>query len=120
MCNPMDPTETKLNGWFLELPIKVKTVFEKPVEQVDIGGLSSNELASLRANDPWTYYSIPAHKSALVHDEFQVTDKTKAPVDKKQKKACIVTRKTRFSCEVYPDLLLTEVDNHSKCSEFSS
>ncbi|KAL3796542.1 hypothetical protein HJC23_009673 [Cyclotella cryptica] len=45
----------------------VKTSNETSPKQIDIRRTSSSELASLKENDPFMYYSIPAVRSAAMH-----------------------------------------------------
>ena len=108
MCNPRihaNNSNADLSSLLIDKPIVVKTIFEKPDKQVDLSKLSSDDIASLRKTDPFTFYSIPAARAALMHGKSVNLSMPKETTDgsMQHKKSCLVKRQTRVSCESYPD-----------------
>lgn len=71
--NKNDPsqscTNVKISPWREDFSeFLVKTSNEKLPKKIDIGRISCSELASLKENDPFMYYSIPAVRSAALND----------------------------------------------------
>ena len=96
---------------------------KRPQAELDIsGGLSKDDLESLRKTDPFMYYSIPEVRNAtLLHHEVVVpclrresgpkatgplTHATAATAVQSRK---VVRRQSSISFEVYPDVLLEDL-----------
>ena len=77
--------------------IKVPTVFEKPTITVNIHGVTSSDLDELKSSDPFLYHSI---------QEAIVADAAAGVSQENRSSQSMVTRKTRFSFESHPDVLL--------------
>ena len=77
--------------------IKVPTVFEKPTITVNIQGVTSSDLDELKSSDPFLYHSI---------QEAIVADAAAGVSQENRSSQSMVTRKTRFSFESHPDVLL--------------
>jgi hypothetical protein len=86
--------------------IEVKTIFEKPTKKIDLSSLDSSDVAALKTEDPFMYYSI---KSATnVHQGSEMTlNRSGQHYKDIEQEALIVERKSRVSYETYPDLNLT-------------
>ena len=77
------------------------TFSEKPQKQINPSDLSSSDVASLKTNDAFMYYSIPSARKAAILNK---------PVDM-QREVGPVTRQSRISFECYGDLLLEDLIN---------
>jgi hypothetical protein len=71
--NKNDPSQSctnlKISPWTEDFSeFVVKTSNEKLPKQIDIRRISCSELASLKENDPFMYYSIPAVRTASLSD----------------------------------------------------
>jgi hypothetical protein len=97
----------------------IATNFEKQTEHVDLRALRSFSAPSLKACDPFTYYSIPMLKNAAVLNKeddvasFQVGNSVTGTV----------TRKTAISAECHPDLIFmnhTDEDDDTEEYDFLS
>lgn len=90
---------------------------------LDVSDLTSPDLASLRRNDPFMYYSIPSEKITALRCE---DDNTPAGLDLPSKpsgseietkdncsKKRTVSRQRRISTECHPDLLMGEMMSHA-------
>jgi hypothetical protein len=104
-------------------PVKVKTIFEKPHQQVDIGNLNSSKVAKLKTDDPFAYFSIPAvRRASMLNQELDMSafdlqaDSCGKP-SKMRKVECTVTRQTRVSFEAYPDLSFRDFTSHTDETE---
>lgn len=85
--------------------IEVKTAFEKPAAEVDTSKLKPSDLALLKTTDPFMYCSILGQKAVLQQD-MDASDIHSSVCDHMNKKSKkVVTRKTRISCESYPDFM---------------
>ncbi|KAL7481234.1 hypothetical protein ACHAW6_006909 [Cyclotella cf. meneghiniana] len=73
---------------------------ETAPQHMDVSDLTSSNLASLKRNDPFMYYSIPSAKNAALHCE-----KSK----RNSSTELSVTRQRRISTECHPDLLLEKM-----------
>ena len=82
---------------------------ERAPQHMDVSDLTSSDLASLKRNDPFMYYSIPSAKNAALHCEdvsmFVGLEKSK----RNSSTALSVTRQRRISTECHPDLLLEKM-----------
>ena len=117
MCNSVSTKPALSFG--LGSPVKVKTIFEKPDKQVDISNLNSSKVASLKAEDPFAYFSIPAvRRASMMNQDLDMSafdmqaDSSENP-SKMQKVEYSVTRQTRVSCEAYPNLDLQDFTSHN-------
>ena len=73
----------------------------EPIE-IDISTLSTQELQSLKQDDPFLYYSIPVvRKSAYSFDEPDMSGTS-------LNGCTTIKRRTRVSCECHSDLLLMD------------
>ncbi|KAL7475551.1 hypothetical protein ACHAW6_001460 [Cyclotella cf. meneghiniana] len=73
---------------------------ETTPQHIDVSDLTSSDLASLKRNDPFMYYSIPSAKNAALHCENSKRfSSTKLSV----------TRQGRISTECHPDLLMEKI-----------
>jgi hypothetical protein len=90
--------------------IEVKTIFEKPTKKIDLSYLDSSDVAALKTEDPFMYYSIKS--AANVHRGSEMTVNRSGQHCKEQnpfeQEALIVERKTRVSYEMYPDVTAAE------------
>jgi hypothetical protein len=104
------------------LTVSVPTFVERPVEQLEVSNLTSSDLASLKRNDAFMYYSIPTARAAAMHGEdvdpslLRVDASTSSPSSeeettsrKARKVSRKVTRQRRVSTECHPDLMLEEL-----------
>ena len=57
MCNPNKPTKSIVKPP-LGCDLTTKTVFEKPMVNLDLNDLDSADVAALKKKDPFMYYSI--------------------------------------------------------------
>ena len=116
MCNSNKSSKPTLKSPLGQV-FQVETIFEKPTVNLDLNGLDSADIATLKETDPFMYYSISEIRSALIlHEELDITrfDIPTHRSEKKQKRegdqfARIVTRKSRHSFEAHPDLILESV-----------
>ena len=77
----------------------------EPIE-IDIGNLSTEDLQSLKQNDPFLYYSIPAvRRAALNLEEPDVS----ALSSSEESTTLTVKRCTRVSFECHTDLLMEDL-----------
>lgn len=109
-----------------EIPADVTTIGIEKV--IDIASLCASELALLKKNDPFMYYSIPgAREETLTHHEPDITDlnlqeNSSRPLlndDKDQSQPCLgrrssnarllVKRKSRISHETHFSLVMQDV-----------
>jgi hypothetical protein len=90
--------------------IEVKTIFEKPTKKIDLSYLDSSDVAALKTEDPFMYYSIKS--AANVHRGSEMTVNRSGRHCKGQNpfehEALIVKRKTRVSYEMYPSVTAAE------------
>jgi hypothetical protein len=104
------------------LTVSVPTFVERPVEQLEVSNLTSSDLASLKRNDAFMYYSIPTARAAAMHGKdvdpslLRVDASTSSPSSeeettsrKARKVSRKVTRQRRVSTECHPDLMLEEL-----------
>ncbi|KAL3798837.1 hypothetical protein HJC23_004625 [Cyclotella cryptica] len=100
------------------MTISVPTFVEKAEAQIEVTSLNASDIASLKAYDPFMYYSIPAARNAamkgkevepsLFHADAPsscVSSNTEVRSRKAPKISCQVTRQRRVSTECHPDLL---------------
>lgn len=100
------------------MTVSVPTFVQKADEQTEVTNLKSSDIASLKANDPFMYYSIPAARNAamkgkevdpsLFHVDVHsscVASNTEGHARKAPKISCKVTRQRRVSTECHPNLL---------------
>jgi hypothetical protein len=124
MCNPKKPTKVFTAYAMPGDTFKVKTIFEKPVKQINLSDLDSSDIASLKTKDPFMYYSIPGVRIASMLDKeidwstFDVSAPSSDHRNKKQKmtgsgpkEACIVVRKSQVSYECHPGIFDQEPAN---------
>ncbi|KAL3785669.1 hypothetical protein HJC23_001940 [Cyclotella cryptica] len=108
----------------LSCVVPCETIFEKPIEQVNLEAFNSSDVASLKTKDPFLYYSIPAVKKAeVLQKELDLSSSDPlANFSRRQyrnpKQACdekrvslTVTRCSRVSFECHTDLLLQDLIN---------
>ena len=70
MCNPNKPTKSIVKP-SLGCDFTTKTIFEKPIVNLDLNGLDSSDVATLKKKDPFMYYSISeVRTSAILHKEL--------------------------------------------------
>lgn len=117
MCNPKKQTKVFTAHAMPGDTFKVKTIFEKPVKQINLSDLDSSDVTSLKTKDPFMYYSIPGVKMASMLDKeidwstFDVSAPSSDHQNKRQKitgsgpkEACIVVRKSQVSYECHPGI----------------
>ena len=80
--------------------LTVPTVFEKPTVTVNIRGMTSSDLDALKSAYPFLYHSIQA---SVTSNETAADSPQEIRSSESE-----VTRKTRFSFESHPDVLLEE------------
>ena len=80
--------------------LTVPTVFEKPTVTVNIRGMTSSDLDALKSADPFLYHSIHA---SVTSNETAADSPQEIRSSESE-----VTRKTRFSFESHPDMLMEE------------
>ncbi|KAL3804661.1 hypothetical protein HJC23_008476 [Cyclotella cryptica] len=93
----------------------VATVFEKPQKELSVKELTSSDLAALKKNDPFMYYSIPSIRKAALHfkkiDVITLTtpasDQTPTKCTDRSSESRI-TRQSRLSFDCHTDLLLED------------
>ncbi|KAL7483947.1 hypothetical protein ACHAW6_009590 [Cyclotella cf. meneghiniana] len=125
MCNPSDlSSKSVLTSSVLRSTtscIPCKTVFEKPPKQLNLEELNSSDVAALKTNDPFMYYSIPMLKKAAVR-QAEFDPSTLDSSASLSKPACgkhdeagenervphIVSRKCRISFECHAYILLED------------
>ncbi|KAL7486340.1 hypothetical protein ACHAW6_011934, partial [Cyclotella cf. meneghiniana] len=82
---------------------------ETAPQHMDVSDLTSSDLASLKRNDPFMYYSIPSAKNAALHCEdysmFVDLEKSK----RNSLTEVSVTRQRRISTECHPDILMEKM-----------
>jgi hypothetical protein len=118
MCNNRSQPELIFPTINSSFEMAVATIFQKSYPQVDVGGLNSSDVESLKASDPFMYYSIPTLKNKSMFNEhlsiYRVAsssfsgptriemgdDSTRMDED-----SCIVTRQSRLSVECHADLI---------------
>ena len=104
------------------MTFSVPTFVQKAEEQIEVTNLKSSDIASLKANDPFMYYSIPAARNAamkgkevdlsLFHVDAPsscVAANTEGRTRKVPKISCKVTRQRRVSTECHPNLLWDDI-----------
>ncbi|KAL7501798.1 hypothetical protein ACHAWX_000360 [Stephanocyclus meneghinianus] len=102
--------------------VSVPTFVEKPEEQIEVTSLNSSNIAALKTNDPFMYYSIPtARNSAMKGKEVDTSflhcgalsstpaSDREARNGKAGKISRIVTRQRRVSAECHPSLIWAEM-----------
>ncbi|KAL7475556.1 hypothetical protein ACHAW6_001469 [Cyclotella cf. meneghiniana] len=82
---------------------------ETAPQHMDVSDLTSSDLASLKRNDPFMYYSIPSARKAALHceDDFMFVDLEKSKCNTSTE--LTVTRQRRISTECHPDLLMEQM-----------
>ncbi|KAL7516958.1 hypothetical protein ACHAWX_001925 [Stephanocyclus meneghinianus] len=101
------------------LTVSVPTFFERADEQIEVTSLNSSDIDSLKTNDPFMYYSIPAARNAAMKGQEvdpsllhayapSSTPDTETRTGKASKISCKIRRQRRVSTECHPDLLLDQ------------
>ncbi|KAL7475685.1 hypothetical protein ACHAW6_007019 [Cyclotella cf. meneghiniana] len=96
----------------------VATICQKPYKQLDVRGLSSSDVESLKVDDPFMYYSIALSKNDAILNEHKsiyrvasstVTEATREKMGDDSRSmdedSSIVTRLSRLSVECHADLI---------------
>lgn len=105
--------------------VKVDQMANKPKKVINIESMSQDDLESMRKRDPFMYHSIPALRMAAVRFEAsdprapgvprrRVSDPSRPQEADPQEatrggEAHKVSRKTRLSFEVHPDVILKDL-----------
>ena len=112
MCNSINSTAPTIQYPELGRSIQVATIFEKQSKQINLKDLDSSEVTSLKTQDPFLYYSIPAvMQASRLHQDVDVSAfdslKDSESSNEKPNPAAgdkdIITRKSKVSFESYPD-----------------
>lgn len=89
---------------------------ETAPQHMDVSDLTSSDLASLKRNDPFMYYSIPLVKNAALHcKDVSMTDEmpnmkcSELNSTRNLSTKVSVMRQRRISMECHPDLLMEEM-----------
>lgn len=103
--------------------LSIQTIFHRTKndtqDELDIKNLSQEDVKSLRAIDPFMYYSIPGLRKASMHlqdiDHFnpealcnpgvQRRSNASSRENKRPKRSTTVTRRTSISYEAHPDAI---------------
>ena len=95
----------------IETITRVPTFAKKTPKTFDLTTLDSSQLAQLKINDPFFYYSIPAMKDAFLHgtDADLVTLVETATAEASASGKTMVARKSRVTTEGHLNLLLEEM-----------
>ena len=118
MCNNRSQPELIFPAMNRSFEIAVATIFQKSYQQVDVGCLNSSDVESLKADDPFMYYSIPSLKNSAMFNEhlsmnrvdsssFSEPTRIEMGDDSRSmdEDSCIVTRLSRLSVECHADLI---------------
>ena len=120
MCSSTNIDGTEQGQDYLEI-IKAKLITEKPKKKVNISNLSFEDLQSIREHDIFLYYSIPVVRTAKIlmkpldMSSLGAQDTTSSlsgeEDEARHPPEVTVTRSTRITTEVHPDLLLEDLLN---------
>ncbi|KAL7484897.1 hypothetical protein ACHAW6_010516 [Cyclotella cf. meneghiniana] len=101
------------------MTVSVPTFVERADAQIEVTNLNSSDISSLKANDPFMYYSIPAARNAamkgkevdpsLLHADGPSSTSSSTRTGKAPKISFKVRRERRVSTECHPDLLLDQM-----------
>lgn len=118
MCNNRSQPELIFPTINSSFEMAVATIFQKSHQQVDVRGLNSSDVESLKAHDPFMYYSIPSLKNNSMFNEhlsmYRVASSSFSEPTRIEKgddsrrvdeDSCIVTRLSRLSVECHADLI---------------
>ncbi|KAL3799797.1 hypothetical protein HJC23_010447 [Cyclotella cryptica] len=121
MCLPTPSDEKHLSN-ALSTTDRIVPTFpvEAASQQLEMTYVTSSDLAALKRNDPFMYYSIPSVKNAALHCKdvsvplVDVPSRRHASFSEIKSKdnaltKCVVTRQRRLSMECHPDLLMEEM-----------
>ncbi len=123
MCHQTLPNETmkmpkRVHSKAFSTTSRIVPTFpvETAPQHMDVSDLTSSDLASLKRNDPFMYYSIPSVKNAALRcRDASLTDLRSSRKGSEIKSICNslrkipVTRQRRISMECHPDLLVEEM-----------
>ena len=85
----------------------------EPIE-IDISRFSAEDLQSLKEDDPFLYYSLPAVRRSELHlGELDMSDSS-------LEEPTTIKRRTRLSFECHADLLLDDLMEDFECEEYNS
>jgi hypothetical protein len=90
--------------------IQVPTFHEECTEEIDPSSLSTVELAALKTNNPFMYYSIPQLRDAELSGNDM--DFASLASSMKNERSVPVSRKKRISTECHPDILFKDSFEH--------
>ncbi|KAL7515945.1 hypothetical protein ACHAWX_001011 [Stephanocyclus meneghinianus] len=118
MCNYQSQVELISPAMNSSFEMAVATIFQKPYKQVDVRGLSSSDVESLKVDDPFMYYSIASSKNDAMLNKHKSINRAASlivtePARNKSgddstsmdEDSCIVTRLSRLSVECHADLI---------------
>lgn len=126
MCHPTlskktTKTPERVHSKSVSTPDRLVPTFpaERAPQHLDVSELTSSDLALLRRDDPFMYYSIPSVKIAALHCEDVHTpaglalppnpngSEMESKDDSSTKRT--VTRQRRISAECHPDIFMGEM-----------
>jgi hypothetical protein len=117
MCNSLSKsTATSFTANGLIEIVTTKTV-EKPSEYINLRALGSTSVSSLKASDPFMYYSIPTLKNAaMLSKEVDLSscqvrgllEHSSMDINRSDEESSPLVRRTRISTECHPGLIFQQ------------